>query len=530
MKKTSPFIFISRNVAAIVVVLYLLFLCYRSGQLWLAWRRTRIIARSAYSVELPEHVRAVVDECQTALGVRRFQILCSSSVSVPITVGSLNPLVILPEQLLQEADRNVLTSAIGHELVHVWRRDYLLNLLYELIALPLSFHPATALLRRRIKETRELGCDELVTERLLDATVYARSLVRLAGAAVTVGRPTATITVGIADADILEERVMTILRRPQINVRRKNLLLVAAALVFIVPCAVAAPFALRININPQDAAATPRRSITVEPGTLTTWLKGLGEAVERGDAIAEVKTDKGLIKVEASASGVIERLLVQPGERVPADAVLAVIRAQEPPVGWAISTTQPERRERPAAREGKWEYQGQVYTARVPDGLGVLNLTTQQEPPKEVRTIRERVERMVKEAIEKDPTLSPEEARARAERMLKEVDMQVERARAEREREAQNPEIAERRRLEREMMAKRQAELVKAARIPMQQAIQIANSQYPGTVLESRLVRERDQPCYILAILFDNGTETTTTRVLISALDGSIINAMKQER
>jgi beta-lactamase regulating signal transducer with metallopeptidase domain len=303
-----------------VIALYLLFLCYRSSQLWLAWRRARMIAHSAYSVELPERVQAVIDECQTVLGVRRFQILCSSSVAVPITVGSLDPLVILPEQLLLEADRDVLTSAIGHELVHVWRRDYALNLLYELIALPLAFHPATALLRRRIRETRELGCDELVTERLLDAAVYARSLVQLAGAAITVGRPTATITVGIADADILEERVMTILRRPQINVRRKNLLLVAAALVFIVPCAVAAPFALRININSQDAAATPRRSIAVEPGTLTTWLKSPGEAVERGDAIAEVKTDKGLIKVEASTSGVIERLLVQLGEKVPAGA------------------------------------------------------------------------------------------------------------------------------------------------------------------------------------------------------------------
>jgi hypothetical protein len=60
-----------------------------------------------------------------------------------------------------------------------------------------------------------LGCDELVTDRSLERAVYARSLVQLAGAAITVGRPTATITVGVADADILEERVMTILNRPK---------------------------------------------------------------------------------------------------------------------------------------------------------------------------------------------------------------------------------------------------------------------------------------------------------------------------
>jgi uncharacterized membrane protein YkoI len=107
--------------------------------------------------------------------------------------------------------------------------------------------------------------------------------------------------------------------------------------------------------------------------------------------------------------------------------------------------------------------------------------------------------------------------------------MKEEHARAERE--SQDPEIQAHRRAEREAMAKRQAELVKEARITMQQAIQIANSQYPGTVLESRLVREfQDKACYALTILFDNGAETTTTRVFLSAIDGSIIKAVKQER
>lgn len=75
---------------------------------------------------------------------------------MPITAGVLNPLIILPTQLLSEADEEVLLSAIGHELVHVARRDYLLNLIYELIYLPVSFHPAAAVLRRRIKQTRAL--------------------------------------------------------------------------------------------------------------------------------------------------------------------------------------------------------------------------------------------------------------------------------------------------------------------------------------------------------------------------------------
>jgi beta-lactamase regulating signal transducer with metallopeptidase domain len=127
LEETAPFILINRNVAAVIVVLYLLFLCYRSGKLFMAWRRARSLKCSAYLIELPEHVRTAVSECQSVLGMRQVKVLCSASIPAPIAVGGFNPLIILPEQLFKETDRGVLTAAIGHELVHVMRRDYLLN-------------------------------------------------------------------------------------------------------------------------------------------------------------------------------------------------------------------------------------------------------------------------------------------------------------------------------------------------------------------------------------------------------------------
>src|SRR5262245_44030644 len=68
LKDAVPFIPINKNVAVVVVVLFLLFLCYRSGKLFMAWRRARSLKRSAYLIELPEHVRTTVTECQTVLG------------------------------------------------------------------------------------------------------------------------------------------------------------------------------------------------------------------------------------------------------------------------------------------------------------------------------------------------------------------------------------------------------------------------------------------------------------------------------
>ncbi|HEY6232216.1 MAG TPA: TonB family protein, partial [Pyrinomonadaceae bacterium] len=173
----------------------------------------------------------------------------SSVLNTPATVGIFRPLIILPETLAHEATDEELTAALGHELVHVWRRDYLLNLIYEFIFLPLSFHPAAVLMRRRITQTRELRCDELVTELLLQPEIYARSLVQLARSAMPLARRARTVAVGIADADILEVRVMSLLKKTTMNASKKKAWLIAAALLMALPCVAAAAFAVHLNIN-----------------------------------------------------------------------------------------------------------------------------------------------------------------------------------------------------------------------------------------------------------------------------------------
>ena len=65
-------------------------------------------------------------------------------------------------------------------------------------------------------------------------------------------------------------------------------------------------------------------------GTLIKWRKAVGDRVRRGDVIAEVETEKGLIDVECFTSGVIERIVVAPGATVPTGTVLAVIAEDAP--------------------------------------------------------------------------------------------------------------------------------------------------------------------------------------------------------
>lgn len=67
-------------------------------------------------------------------------------------------------------------------------------------------------------------------------------------------------------------------------------------------------------------------------GTLIAWRKQAGDQVRRGEIIAEVETDKGLIDIEVFATGVLERIVVRPGQTVPTGTVLAMIREEAPVV------------------------------------------------------------------------------------------------------------------------------------------------------------------------------------------------------
>jgi len=73
-------------------------------------------------------------------------------------------------------------------------------------------------------------------------------------------------------------------------------------------------------------------------GTLLAWMKKPGDEVKRGEIIAEVDTDKGVIEVEVFTSGIIEKLLIEPGAEVPVGTVLAIIREPGQVPGAEVST------------------------------------------------------------------------------------------------------------------------------------------------------------------------------------------------
>ena len=556
---SSP-ISLSRNLATVLVAFYGLFLLYRGFKLVRAWRRTIAIMRGADYTQVSGRASGIVARCQTAMGVSRARVVCSTSIPVPITAGVFNPLVILPAQLLNEPDEEILLSAIGHELVHVARRDYILNLVYELIYLPISFHPAAAMLRRRIKQTRELCCDEVVAKKLMAPEVYARSLVRLVGSVPLAGRLVSDTTIGITDADILEVRIMTLLKSSKLSTRRKTLLMIAACLLLAAPCVAAAALALNLEIeNPQPAARQqqePRNESTQKLERAREELQRASEELHRKGRELEEQMRKhpNAQGAELESFHRMERELAEAAEKLSHEQAvqqwkesergfqqlqekLAQIVATYPDEGRMrevrekieqLQQSLPENLER--SRELREQlamiekqYPNAAQMAQQLEAVRRAQEEVMQQQDGLSREQREKIEEKIKREQRIDE--SEQEGRERLEKRRAEEVLQSKIIRNE-------VEMGVRKEVEdelREGRVKEQAELAQQATMSMDRAIQIAVSQHPGKVLSCNLGRKPDGEVYYrLVIINGDAGKSSTTYVWVSATDGRILKTEQE--
>jgi pyruvate dehydrogenase E2 component (dihydrolipoamide acetyltransferase) len=73
----------------------------------------------------------------------------------------------------------------------------------------------------------------------------------------------------------------------------------------------------------------PQMGADMQEGTILRWLKREGDAVQRGEIIAEIETDKANVEIEAYESGILRRILLPEGTTVPVGQVIAVVAAPE---------------------------------------------------------------------------------------------------------------------------------------------------------------------------------------------------------
>jgi beta-lactamase regulating signal transducer with metallopeptidase domain len=169
----------TERIFPLIVFLYAAGLIIQSVFLFLGYYRIRQLKRtglSDLSSDLQKHFSDLTDR----LGLKRaISFRVSSKVSVPLVIGYLKPLVLLPLSVLSHLDQKQLEAVIIHELAHIRRNDYLLNLLKVTIETILFFNPFVWLCSKLIEREREHACDDFVLEVTGQALIYAQTLMKL---------------------------------------------------------------------------------------------------------------------------------------------------------------------------------------------------------------------------------------------------------------------------------------------------------------------------------------------------------------
>jgi beta-lactamase regulating signal transducer with metallopeptidase domain len=145
-----------------------------TGWLWAQRLRTRGVSAA------DDACRRMASRLARRLRIRRAVTLLESSlVEVPTVIGFLKPVVLLPATALSGLTAQQLEAILAHELAHIRRHDYVVNLLQTLVETVLFYHPAVWWLSRRIRIERENCCDDLAVSLCGDPVAYATALADL---------------------------------------------------------------------------------------------------------------------------------------------------------------------------------------------------------------------------------------------------------------------------------------------------------------------------------------------------------------
>jgi beta-lactamase regulating signal transducer with metallopeptidase domain len=166
---------------------------------------------------------------------RAVTLLESRLVDVPTVIGFLEPVVLLPAAALAGLSAQQIEAILAHELAHIRRHDYVVNLLQTLVETVLFYHPAVWWVSRRIRIERENCCDDLAVNLCGDPVAYATALADLEALRSSGPAPERHIAMAATGGSLLQ-RVRRLLGAPSSHSGRGPAWLAAIAALSLIGC------------------------------------------------------------------------------------------------------------------------------------------------------------------------------------------------------------------------------------------------------------------------------------------------------
>ncbi len=158
---------------------YLLLFLFPALRLFKNWRFVQHIKKEGLH-KADVNQRLFVQKIATQLGiVKKVAVHLSSLVSSPLTIGYLKPVILLPVAAMNNLTTQQTEAILLHELSHIKRYDYLVNLLLSIIQTLLYFNPFVKQFMKTVELEREDCCDALVLQFGYDKVGYASALLTL---------------------------------------------------------------------------------------------------------------------------------------------------------------------------------------------------------------------------------------------------------------------------------------------------------------------------------------------------------------
>jgi len=162
---------------SVAYLLLMLVLCVR----WVMGYRYTALIRKQGLLKIPVDWRLFVKNTAQQLGItREISIYLSEKIGSPLTIGFIKPMILVPVASINHLTIAQLEAVILHEMAHIKRYDYLVNILLSVAEISLFFNPFTQLLSKQIRKERENSCDDWVLQFQYSAETYATALLRIA--------------------------------------------------------------------------------------------------------------------------------------------------------------------------------------------------------------------------------------------------------------------------------------------------------------------------------------------------------------
>lgn len=142
------------------------------------WHRIRHLRRETRPA--PERWEQALHRLADQIGISQtVELLESTRVQVPLVLGWFRPVILVPASSFIGLSPQQLEAVLAHELAHIRRHDYLVNLLQIAIETLLFYHPAVWWISHQVRVERENCCDDLAVELCGSPVTYARALADL---------------------------------------------------------------------------------------------------------------------------------------------------------------------------------------------------------------------------------------------------------------------------------------------------------------------------------------------------------------